>query len=608
MCGIIGIAGVNQVAPKLLDCLKRLEYRGYDSSGIAVTSGDGIERLRAVGRLSELEGRMKSKTPSGTTGIGHTRWATHGAPTVENAHPHISPQGTFCVVHNGIIENSEEIKKTLLQGDSFESQTDTEVFSHLLEKYYIGEPINAIAKALAVLKGAYAFGILCSDFPDVVFGASSGSPLVAIGCEEGGFISSDPCAVNEKIKSVYRISGGEICCVGKDRLLFFDPSGQAIEKKPESITCKMESMSKGQYPHFMLKEIYEQPRAVSDTVNSLVKMGSVLLPDVYLDDDFFRDELEKIVIVGCGSAYHTGLCVKNMLESMSGVTCNVEIASEFRYSQPVLNKNTLTVFISQSGETADTLACLRLAKHCGAKILSIVNVKGSVIATESENVIFTLAGREIAVATTKAYSAQLAALYSLAIYIGRIKGKLTSEQEEKLVSEMLLLPSKIEETLRETEALSKEIAKDICRAQNIFFMGRLCDYATACEGALKLKEISYINAQCYPAGELKHGTISLVDEGTPVIAILGESRVFSKTLSNMCETEARGACVFAITDKAKETLLSQKHKTISVADTLSLFRPSLLVIPFQLLSYHTALLRGCDIDKPRNLAKSVTVE
>ncbi len=609
MCGIIGKVGEENVIPQLINGLKKLEYRGYDSAGVAFVEDDIINRVRAVGKISELKKKLSQEVIESRVGIGHTRWATHGSPTEENAHPHRSKNGMFYIVHNGIIENSEEIKKNLLPYNlDFESGTDTEVFAHLLEKYYDGEPVSAIAKAQAVLKGSYAFGLICKDYPDVIFGAASGSPLVVVKGENGFYIASDSGAIDEKTVEKYSVSCGEICKITSSAAEFFDPSGKAIKKQREDSQNSEDSFEKEGYAHFMLKEISEQPRAVKDTLDSLISLGGVWLPHVNIDEDFFSEILEKIVIVACGSAYHTGLVAKHIIEKLTGVPCAVEIASEFRYSHPFIDEKTLAIFVSQSGETADTLACLRLAKHCGAQIISIVNVRGSAIAKESDNVIFTKAGREIAVATTKAYSAQLAAFYALSIFIGREKGKLSEEQEEKYIEELSLLPQKIKETLETVNENAKKFAQKICKWDKVFFMGRLTDYATACEGSLKLKEISYINAQSYASGELKHGTISLVEEGTPMIAVLGESKIFSKTLSNICEVESRGAQVIVITDIAKENLLSGNRTVISVPDTLSEFRQSLLVLPLQLISYYTALLRGCDIDQPKNLAKSVTVE
>ena len=609
MCGIIGKVSVGNVMPDLLNGLKKLEYRGYDSAGVAFFENGKITRVRCKGKIGDLEKIVVRDGFESAIAIGHTRWATHGEPTKENAHPHKSPNGKFFVVHNGIIENSEEIKNSLLHGDSaFESHTDTEVFAHLLEKYYKDEPVSAIAKAQAVLKGSYAFGILCSDFPQNIFAAASGSPLLVVKSEDSFSVASDSGAVYTGEGVCYRVLDGEICSLSDNGVEFFDAAGNKIQKQSESTVERDRPFDKEGYEHYMLKEIFEQPSAVKNTVDSLVSFGSISLQDVILDEDFLREKLKKITVIACGSAYHTGLVGKHVIEGFSGVPCTVEIASEFRYSEPLADESTLAIFVSQSGETADTLASLRLAKRCGAQILSIVNVRDSAIARESENVIFTKAGREVAVATTKAYSAQLVAFYAFGICLGRIKGCVTTEQEEKFTEELTKLSEKISDTLVLFNDKMKMLAQEMNTFKDAFFIGRLKDYATACEGALKLKEISYINAQSYTAGELKHGTISLIEEGTPVFAVAGESKVFSKTLSNICEVEARGARVIVITDNAKQSLVSKGRTVLAVPDTLPEFRPSLLIVPLQLLSYYIAHILGCDIDQPKNLAKSVTVE
>lgn len=608
MCGIIGKAGTKNVMPDLLNGLKNLEYRGYDSSGISYFENDEINRVRSVGKVTALEKKLDDANKITTCGIGHTRWATHGEPTENNAHPHKSTDGKFYVVHNGIIENAEEIKRTLFSSEEyFESETDTEVFAHLLSKFYEDEPINAIAKSLAVLKGSYAFGILCSDFPQVIFAASSGSPLVVVEGEDGNYVASDSCAVRNK-KRMYRLGNGEICRITKNDVRFFDPLGKEITKNEDELFNESDSIGKGDYAHFMLKEIYEQPEAVRQTVSSFVKMGSITFPDVMLDEEFIASELQKIVIVGCGSAYHTGMIGERVINKLGGVPCYTQIASEFRYSNPSIDENTLVIFVSQSGETADTIASLRLAKHCRAKVLSIVNSRQSTMARESDNVIFTKAGKEIAVATTKAYSAQLVSFYALAIYIARLKKKMDAFEEGKYVTELCLLHEKISETLKNTEEQAQTLAKKLVNEKNVFFIGRLSDYATACEGALKLKEVSYLNCQSYAAGELKHGTISLIEKDSYVMAIASESKIFRKTISNLCETQARGAKTVVFTDDAKRSLVPRFSVVVSVCNTLPEYTSSLLCLPLQLMAYYTALYKNCDIDKPRNLAKSVTVE
>lgn len=609
MCGIIGKTGVGNVVPELINGLKQLEYRGYDSSGIAIVDNGKILRARAVGRIKELEKELNKTNPEGFTGIGHTRWATHGIPSEANAHPHLSPGGKFALVHNGIIENADEIKNRILSPDTvFLSETDSEAAVQLIEMHYKGDVVEAVSAACKEIKGSYAFGILCTDFPDTVFAAAKGSPLIVASAEKGSYITSDLCALNDNIACVFRLKDGEICSLEKEKITFYDPEGKPIAKKKEKSEFDKQDISKGDYEHFMIKEIMQQSEAVKKTVDSFVVKNKVQFSDICLSDDFLKKELKKIAIVACGSAYHAGLVGKGVIENLCKIPCYVDIASEFRYSEPFTDKNTLAVFISQSGETADTLAALRLAKKQGAKNLSIVNVKGSALAEESENVIYTKAGREIAVATTKAYSAQLAALYGLGIFIAKKIGKMTTAQEKFYAEEMKKLPGKISQTLENTNEEVKKLAKEIYQSPDVFFIGRLSDYATAAEGSLKMKEISYINSQVYAAGELKHGTISLVNDGTPVIGVVAQENIFTKTLSNIAEVAARGAKVVVITDEKSKNRVAYGYRIISVGDTVKEFKCSLLVLPLQLLSYYTAKLRDCDIDKPKNLAKSVTVE
>ena len=609
MCGIIGKIGVNNVTPDLIKGLKSLEYRGYDSAGVALICGNKIGRCRTSGRISALEKELASNNPQGIVGIGHTRWATHGSPTKENAHPHLSPKGMFALVHNGIIENADDIKKDILPRDSlFSSQTDTEVATHLLEKYYKGDPVRAIINTCRCLKGSYAFGILCEDFPETIFAAANLSPLIVAECETGNYIASDILAVKEKIKNIYGVYDGEVCEITTESIKFYNSDGKEIKKAPEKRVADNTDTEKDGYEHFMLKEIMQQPEAVKNTVDSLLKNNKITLPDVKIEDSFWKNDIEKISIVACGSAYHTGLVAKSVVESLCKIPCNVEIASEFRYSVPFVNQKTLAIFVSQSGETADTLAALRLSKKCGAKVISIVNVTGSAMARESDNVIFTKAGREIAVATTKAYSAQLVALYALGIFIAQKRGNITPENEKAFANELKKLPFKIGQTIEKVNEAVKAVARDIFTQQDMFYIGRLSDFATASEGSLKLKEISYINSQVYAAGELKHGTISLINQGTPVIAIASQKDIFNKTLSNMAEVAARGAKVICVTDEEMADFIGEEYEKIIVADTIKEFKSSLLVLPLQLLSYYTAKLKDCDIDKPKNLAKSVTVE
>lgn len=609
MCGIIGKVGVGNVFPELLNGLKNLEYRGYDSAGVAGIIDNKIIRFRQEGRISNLEAEVEKASPESFIGIGHTRWATHGSPTKENAHPHISTNGKFAIVHNGIIENSDELKKSFLEGKiQLSSRTDTEIVVQLMGLFYKGDVISAISEACKALTGSFALGILCEDTPNILYAVGQSSPLLVVKGKSGNYIASDFCAVGEGADEVYRLTDGEICALTEGSIRFFNPSGAPIEKFPEKTEFSCSAFDKGDYEHFMLKEIFEQPKAVKDTINSFLKENEIVFPNVKLYDNFIKEKLEKIVIVACGSAYHAGLVGKSVLESLCKISCSVEIASEFRYSQSFINEKTLGVFISQSGETADTLAALRLAKKKGAKTLSIVNVTGSAIAEESESVIYTKAGREVAVATTKAYSAQLVSLYALAIYISKIKGSIEVEKSNNLIKELKDLPLKIERRINTLAPQMEELSKEIYKKKDIFFIGRLIDFATASEGSLKMKEISYINSQSYPSGELKHGTISLIEEGTVVVAVAGKSKVFSKTASNISEVQARGARVILITDESEKNCKVTAEITITVPETLNEFQSSLLVLPLQLLSYYTAKLRGCDIDKPKNLAKSVTVE
>lgn len=610
MCGIIGKAGIGEVMPELIKGLEMLEYRGYDSAGIAVIHNEKITRCRESGKIINLREKSESNREelTGIVGIGHTRWATHGKPTVENAHPHISNNKKFALVHNGIIENAEEIKKALLTNEEFYSQTDTEVAVKLISKFYKTDVISAVKTACKELTGTFAFGILCSDFPDKIFATAQGSPLVAVKGATGCWITSDLGAINEKSGEVYRIANGEICEISKDSILFYNPEGEEIKKSPERVSLTEETVNKGGYEHFMLKEIFEQPFATKKTVLSFADKNSIKLENVNIPDEFFKDKLERIIITACGSAYHTGLIGKHVIEKLCKIPVNVEIASEFRYSESLINENTLTVFISQSGETADTLAALRLCKKYNAKTLSIVNVKSSIIAKESDNVIFTYAGKEIAVATTKAFSAQLVSLYALAIFIAEKRETISNQKKQKLLNELLSLPDKINTTLLKTTDKAKTLSKKIYKSTDIFFIGRLYDYGTACEGSLKMKEISYINSQSYASGELKHGTISLIENGTPVIAIGSNTEIFSKTASNIAEVKARGAKVFLVTDESEKDASVFVDDIIYVPSTTPEFQSSLLVIPLQLLSYYTAKRLERDIDKPKNLAKSVTVE
>ncbi len=610
MCGIIGKAGDGNVIPDIINGLKKLEYRGYDSAGIAVLGENGYSSVKTAGKVDALsEAVTACRCAPGDTGIGHTRWATHGAPTDRNAHPHFSPDGKFSVVHNGIIENASELKKSVLPEDEvYASETDTEVAAHLLAFYYQGDVIEAVSKTVNALKGSFALGILCSDCPETLFAAACASPLFAAKGQSGTFIASDMGAVGEDAKEIYKLTNREIARLTKDDIAFFDADGKPIVKNTVSVQVGKLSLEKGGFEHYMLYEIMQQPDAVRDTILPLIKDGHIIRHEGFPEREFVRERLNKIRIIACGSAYHTGLVAASLIEQYCGVDCRAEVASEFRYSAALIDENTLTVFISQSGETADTLAALRLAKEKGAKTLAIVNIEGSAIATESDAVVFTRAGRETAVATTKAYSAQLAELYALTLYLAREKGTMTEEQEGAYTAELLRLPEKIRLTTETVSETVTELAAMLAKKEDMFFIGRLLDSAAAMEGSLKMKEISYINSQAYAAGELKHGTISLVEEGTPVIALATQEDVFTKTVANLYEVKARGAYTILITEEKFLNREFAADKVIAVPDTADPFAVSLAVVPMQLLSYYTAKNRGCDIDKPKNLAKSVTVE
>ena len=607
MCGIIGMLGEENVVPQLLEGLKKLEYRGYDSAGVAVVNGGGFDRVRAVGKIANLEAALRRNPLNANVGVGHTRWATHGGPSEANAHPHYSPDGRFSVVHNGIIENAGELKRELLPGAKFASETDTEVVSHLLQKYYMGDPVAAIVQTLAALRGSFALGILCADFPDTIFAAAYGSPLVAAKTAKGLCIASDTGAV-ENAERIYQLRNCEIAALRGGELRFYDRTGAPIEKTPEKLVADALVMDKGDYEHYMLFEIMQQPAAVRNTLLPLLRGGELDLAAAGVDEAFLKDGMREIAVVACGSAYHTGLAAERLFEGFARVPCRAAVASEFRYADPVIGPHTLTVFVSQSGETADTLAALRLAKEKGARVLSIVNVPGSAIANESDCVIYTRAGREIAVATTKAYSAQLAVFYALAIRTAQLRGVIGEEEARRLTHELSLLPDRIESLLPAAEQAAQALAQRVYRKNDMFFIGRQLDFAAATEASLKMKEISYLNSQAYAAGELKHGTISLVEEGTPVVSVAADPLTTEKTRSNMSEVKARGAFTVAVTTRSLAPRFAEADALIELPDVERLFVCSLSVVPMQLLAYYTAKLRGCDIDKPKNLAKSVTVE
>ena len=612
MCGIVGYIGREQAAPILLDGLERLEYRGYDSAGIAVLSPEqGLQVKKAKGRLKVLKALVDDgKAVEGTLGIGHTRWATHGQPNDINSHPHLSQDHSVAVVHNGIIENYVEIKEFLMgEGVQFRSETDTEVVAQLLEYHYkqTGDIMQAVYRVLHRIEGAYALGILCADLPDAFIAARKDAPLL-LGYGEGcSFIASDVTAIIRHTREVSYMEDGEVAVVRADGIRVYNALGQSVEKEHSFIDWDVSAAEKGGYAHFMFKEIMEQPEAVRKTISPRLRDRRVVFDELKITPEEIR-RMQRIVIVACGSSYHVGMVGKYNLERLLRRPVEAMLASEFRYCDPLVDENTLVIVISQSGETLDTMAALRQAKALGARILSIVNVVGSSIARESDEVLYTWAGPEIAVATTKAYSTQLVLLNMLGLYMGDILGSVQPAEYARIVEELQALPAKMEEVLENTERI-KYLASRYFNHSSIFFIGRNLDYALGLEGSLKLKEISYIHCEAYAAGELKHGTISLIEDGTLVVALCTYAPLFDKSLSNIVEVKARGADLVALTDDShKDELRKTVENVLSIPDTHTIFKPSLGVIPLQIFSYYMALQRGCDIDKPRNLAKSVTVE
>lgn len=612
MCGIVGYVGAWNAAPVLLSGLSRLEYRGYDSAGIAVSDlRDGenrIEILKAKGRLQALkEMTDNGKAVSGTCGIGHTRWATHGEPSVTNAHPHCSKDKRIVVVHNGIIENYKELKEYLQKkGFVFLSETDTEVVAHLLDYYYKGNPLEAIARALGRIRGSYALGILFKDQPGKIYAVRKDSPLIIGRSENGNFIASDVPAILKYTKNVCYISDMEIAELTKDTITFYDVDQEVLEKEFRTVEWDAKSAEKGGFEHFMLKEIYEQPKAVADTIHPRIKDGKIVIEELGLSDEDIR-KISRIQMVACGSAYHVCAAAKYVLEKLSGISVDIDLASEFRYRNPILSEHTLVVIVSQSGETADSLAALRESKKRGFPVLGIVNVVGSSIAREADSVFYTWAGPEISVATTKAYSTQLAAIYLIGILFGEVRECISREEADHYIQELLKLPEKIQRILDEKERI-QWLANKFSHTKDVFFIGRGLDYAISMEGSLKLKEISYIHSEAYAAGELKHGTISLVENGVLVVGVATQQDLFEKEISNLVEVKSRGASVLGLTSYGSYSMEDTADFTIYVPRTESCFATSLAVIPLQLLAYYISVARGLDVDKPRNLAKSVTVE
>jgi glucosamine--fructose-6-phosphate aminotransferase (isomerizing) len=609
MCGIVGYIGDKNAVPILMEGLHKLEYRGYDSAGVAVYTKESIEVRKYKGRLSVLEEHLKKETMDGCLGIGHTRWATHGEPSDMNSHPHTNCSGDIAVVHNGIIENYMSIKSMLIEkGYTFRSETDTEVLAHYVDYFYKDDLLEAVTKVLEKIRGSYAFAVISKREPDKIICVRKENPLI-VGIGNGeNFIASDIPAILNHTRRIYLLNENELAVIEKDRISFFDESGKEVGKEVFEVNWDVASAEKGGFEHFMIKEIHEQPKAVKDTMTSRV------LPDsagIKLDDiKLTKEELQnfnKIYMVACGTAYHACMVGKYVIEKLARIPVEVEIASEFRYRDPIVDEKTLTIIVSQSGETLDTLAALKEARRKGSRILSIVNVVGSSIARESHDVFYTWAGPEIAVASTKAYTTQLIAIYIIALYMAKLKGTLKDEEIESIKDEMRRLPELVEETLKYKSTIQK-FATHNSNARDIFYLGRGIDYAVALEGSLKLKEISYIHSEAYAAGELKHGTIALIEKGTIVMAVLTQDELYEKMVSNVKEVKARGAFVFAIAKEGNTEVEKVADYTLYIPKVSDILAPVVAVMPLQLLAYYMAVEKGCDVDKPRNLAKSVTVE
>jgi len=610
MCGIVGYIGHRQSQPILLEGLKKLEYRGYDSAGIAVFTERGLEITKSVGRLANLEGRLRDDPLRGTVGIGHTRWATHGKPSDVNSHPHTDSSSKFSVVHNGIIENYLELKEELMhKGHRFQSETDTEVISHLIAAFYEGDIVKAVQKAVRKMRGAFALGVLTEHEPDRLVAVRYASPLI-IGIGEGEkFIASDIPAILEHTRDIYILNDGEMAVLTRDGVELMTIEGNFITKEVFHVDWDLMTAEKGGFDHFMLKEIHEQPKAYRDTMRGRLSEDgrSVALTELSITPEQLR-EIDRVHIVACGTAMHAGLVGKTVIEQLARIPVETDVASEYRYRSPIITPKTLVIVVSQSGETADTLAALREAKRNGARVLAITNVVGSSVAREADDVIITLAGPEIAVASTKAYTSQLIAFYLLGLHMAQVLGTKDEAYIAHVLAAMQSLPEQVERILAQGETI-KTVAESIAKHHNLFFIGRGVDYAVALEGSLKLKEISYIHSEAYAAGELKHGTLALIEEGVPVIALITQEDLREKTLSNIKEVKARGANVLGIINESFEDEIAKSvDRVFAIPRTIPLLTPALSVIPLQLLAYYASLALGHDVDKPRNLAKSVTVE
>ena len=612
MCGIVGYVGEEQSAPILLGGLSKLEYRGYDSAGIAVRNDETgkTEIVKAKGRLKILVEKTDGGTAvPGTCGIGHTRWATHGEPSENNAHPHCSDDRSVILVHNGIIENYQELKEKLTKsGYTFYSQTDTEIAVKLIDYYYkkTGTPLEAMTRTMLRIRGSYAFGVMFQDYPGKIFAARKDSPLIVGRSDKGSLIASDVPAILDRTRNVYYIGNMEIAELSREEIHFYNIDREEIQKDMVSIKWDAEAAEKGGYEHFMLKEIHEQPKAVQDTIGAYVKDGKIDFSQTGLEEETLK-RIRRIYIIACGSAYHVGMVGKYVIEGLAKIPVEVDLASEFRYRNPILEEDSIAIIVSQSGETADSLAALRLAKERGVPVMGIVNVVGSSIARESDYILYTYAGPEISVATTKAYSTQLIAMYLLAVESAMVKGVIGEDRYKELLEEMGTLPEKIQKTLDDKERI-QWFASKYANARDIFFIGRGIDYAISLEGSLKMKEISYIHSEAYAAGELKHGTISLIEDGTLVVGVATQKGLFEKTVSNMVEVKSRGAYLMGLTLYGNYNIEDTADFSVYVPKTDQYFTTSLAIVPLQLMGYYVSVAKGLDVGKPRNLAKSVTVE
>ena len=608
MCGIVGYIGKAQAAPILLDGLAKLEYRGYDSAGISIFDGENIETVKTKGKIKDLrELTHDGADLAGTVGIGHTRWATHGEPSDVNSHPHVNASETIAVVHNGIIENYLELKKRLLdKGYVFQSETDTEVVTLLLDYYFDGDLLKTLAKVMSRIEGSYALGIINKDNPDEIIAVKKDSPLIVGLSEDGNYIASDIPAVLKHTRKIYILEDGEIVKLTRDKVTVYNQDLDIVEKEVTEIQWDVSAAEKGGYQHFMMKEIYEQPKAVRDTIFPRLREDEVFIHELRMTEEQIKD-LKKIFIIACGSAYHAGVTGKYVIEELSRIPVEVDLASEFRYRNPILEDNTLAIIISQSGETADTLAAMREAKRKGVRTLAVVNVVGSSIAREADDVLYTWAGPEIAVATTKGYTSQLSALYLLALHFGKIREKISRSDSLEMIQELKTLPDKIENMLQDKEKI-QYLANQYIGLKDVFFLGRGIDYASALEASLKLKEISYVHSEAYAAGELKHGTISLIEDGTLVVALVTQEQLYGKIVSNIVEVKTRGAFVLAVTNEDNTDIEKNADYVFYIPKTNKNFTGLMATIPMQLFAYYVAVAKGCDVDQPRNLAKSVTVE